>query len=95
MTTFVELLNALRDIRDSMYKDIIDGGEQALFNAVIDLYNYMYDMTSFDREVFREKYIVFYSLWNEMNGGIFVNEPELLNEKVEEYVKAISTANRL
>jgi hypothetical protein len=72
-----------------MYKYIIDGGEQALFNAVIDLYNYIYDMTSFDRDVFQEKFTVFYSLLNEAYGGIFVNEPELVNEYVDELVDSM------
>jgi hypothetical protein len=67
MTTFFaagekSLLEVLRNMRDSLYKYIIDGGEQALFNAVMDLYNYIYNMTSFDHDIFCEKCQIFYAL---------------------------------
>jgi hypothetical protein len=71
------LIIILRSIRDSLYKYIIDGGEQALFNAVMDLYNYIYNMTSFDHDIFREKCQVFYTLleqFNEENDGIFAKQ---------------------
>jgi hypothetical protein len=82
MTTFFaagekSLLEVLRNMRNSLYKYIIDGGEQALFNAVMDLYNYIYNMTSFDHGIFREKCQVFYTLlkqFNEENDDIFEKE---------------------
>jgi hypothetical protein len=83
MTTLIELLEVLRNIRDSLYKYIIDGGEQALFNAVMDLYDYLYNFTIFDREIFCEKFQVFYTLledFSKEHDDLFAKEIKMCSD---------------